>query len=320
MNDDLLQQIRQLADQEKFREIIGLIEQIPESERDREIVGSCVRALSNTGQFERAVEMSLQYRDRDGEDPLWHYRLGYAYFNQSRNEEAEAVLLRGKELARDNAQVTEWIDELLGWIAERKEILKRKEEAEVRRRAAFVPHKAGRPFFEGIDFDLFWNDSAYALKKYVGAPATDGMFAEAEKTLGYKLPESYKQMMRRHNGGIPRCKFFRLPCAARDEPDKIRISCIMGVDTAKQDSLCGELGSRLMIEEWGYPDIGVAICDCPSAGHDMIFLDYRRCGPEGEPEVVHIDEECNYEITYLAGDFESFVLGLGKEDDNVSEE
>lgn len=33
-----------------------------------------------------------------------------------------------------------------------------------------------------------------------------------------------------------------------------------------------------MIDEWEYPAIGVAICDCPSAGHDMVFLDYRDCG------------------------------------------
>jgi hypothetical protein len=47
-----------------------------------------------------------------------------------------------------------------------------------------------------------------------------------------------------------------------------------------------------------------------SAGHDMIFLDYSDCGPEGEPCVVHIDQESDYEITYLADDFASFVRGL----------
>jgi hypothetical protein len=169
-----------------------------------------------------------------------------------------------------------------------------------------------KSFFDGVDFDDLWDDCDYALKEYVGAPATDDMFAAAEKTLGYKLPESYKALMKRHNGGILQYGLFLLPFAAHGEPDEIYISSIMGVDAAKQYSLCGGLGSRCMIEEWGYPDIGVAVCDCPSAGRGVIFLDYRRCGSEGEPEVVHINQEFDYEITYLAGDFESFIHGLGK--------
>lgn len=59
--------------------------------------------------------------------------------------------------------------------------------------------------------------------------------------------------------------------------------------------------------------IGVAICDCPSAGHDMIFLDCRECGPQGEPKVVHIDQEYDYEITPLADSFEEFIRGLVNE-------
>jgi hypothetical protein len=39
--------------------------------------------------------------------------------------------------------------------------------------------------------------------------------------------------------------------------------------------LGGTFGSRFWIEEWGYADIGVYFADCPSAGHDMLCLDYR---------------------------------------------
>ena len=70
-----------------------------------------------------------------------------------------------------------------------------------------------------------------------------------------------------------------------------------------------------MIDDWEYPAIGVAICDCPSAGHDMIFLDYRECSPQGEPKIVHIDQECDYKITPLADNFEEFIRGLVNEDD-----
>ena len=46
----------------------------------------------------------------------------------------------------------------------------------------------------------------------------------------------------------------------------------------------------------------------------MIFLDYRECGPSGEPKVVHIDQEMDYEITFLADSFEEFIRGLVNED------
>ncbi len=69
-----------------------------------------------------------------------------------------------------------------------------------------------------------------------------------------------------------------------------------------------------MMEEWGYPAIGVYICDCPSAGHDMILLDYSKCGKAGEPEVVHIDQESKFKKTFLAKNFETFIRGLVSED------
>ena len=64
--------------------------------------------------------------------------------------------------------------------------------------------------------------------------------------------------------------------------DHVVITGIIGIGKEKTYSLCGELGSRFVIDEWEYHDIGVAIWDRPSAGHDMIFLDYRECGSQGD--------------------------------------
>ena len=45
----------------------------------------------------------------------------------------------------------------------------------------------------------------------------------------------------------------------------------------------------------------------------MVFLDYRACGPQGEPAVVHVDQENNYKISHLADSFEEFIRGLEHE-------
>jgi len=37
------------------------------------------------------------------------------------------------------------------------------------------------------------------------------------------------------------------------------------------------------------------------------MMDYRNCGGDGETEVIHVDQEDDYEITFLAQDFETFI-------------
>jgi len=164
-----------------------------------------------------------------------------------------------------------------------------------------------------FDFSDFWENSDYAKKEYVCEPLADDLITEIETDLGYKLPSSYIALMKSQNGGIP-----KNTCSPSTEPtswanDHIAITGIFGISRKKQWSLCGDLGSQFMIGEWGYPDIGIYICDCPSAGHDMVALDYRICGSAGEPRVVHVDQEDDYKITLLASNFEEFIRALKHE-------
>ena len=94
------------------------------------------------------------------------------------------------------------------------------------------------------------------------------------------------------------------------------VESIYGVDCSKPYSLCGSRGSRFWMEEWGYPEIGIAIGDTISGGHQMIFLDYSDCGPEGEPCVVSIDQESHYEISYVADNFADFIRSLAPAGDD----
>lgn len=166
------------------------------------------------------------------------------------------------------------------------------------------------PHFDDFDFSSFWMSHPYALKNYTDAPCTPEVVAAVEDALGYTLPSAYVALATRHNGGMPSRTAHRTPSRTSWAADHVAVSGIFSIGQHKDCSLSGRTGSRFFIDDWGYPPIGVYFADCPSAGHDMLCLDYRACGPHGEPAVVHVDQECGYAITPVAPDFESFIRGL----------
>ena len=168
-----------------------------------------------------------------------------------------------------------------------------------------------------FDLTSFWKDSDYARKTYVGAPITDEMIKSVQTELGYRLPKAYIELLRSQNGGIPLKTRHRTSRPTSWAKDHVAITGIYGLDRSKSSSLCGEFSSKFWMEEWEYPDIGIYFADCPSAGHDMLCLDYRECGVDGEPKVVHVDQERDYEVTPVADNFEAFIRGL--EDDSAFE-
>ena len=164
--------------------------------------------------------------------------------------------------------------------------------------------------FAGFDLSDFWEDSEYATQTYVDGPATAEMVALVEKELGYRLPAAYIALMRTQNGGTPTRTCHRTRERTTWAENHVAINAIYAIGKEPACSLLGAHGSRFWSEEWGYPQIGIYFADCPSAGHDMLCLDYRRCGPTGEPEVVHVDQEWDYRVTHVAANFEMFVRGL----------
>jgi len=152
--------------------------------------------------------------------------------------------------------------------------------------------------FEDFDFTDFWRNNDFA-------PFAEKELEEAEETLGYKLPKSYIDLMRIHNGGdLEKCCFPAEESHwAEDHADITDITSIGDLYELKEGS-----------EDWGYPDIGVYFGNTQTAGHVMIALDYRKCGKNGEPEIVSIDQEGDYDIIFLAKDFETFIRGLVSED------
>ena len=312
-------QLEQWNDEDEYTRCIQALNAIPEDWRNYRIAYAMARALENyaiIGDHDegtlkskgdkallRAIEVLESVREEGQDKAEWNMRMAYGYqYLYGQEEKAIPYAQRWAELDPEDENAPAVIRECKAEIRKRQRSRKKK--------AKFVP---GDTPFEGFDLTNFWDDNWYALKEYVSDPPSDELIASVEEELGYKLPAAYIWLMKQHNGGIPVNTCY--PC---DEPtswaeDHVAITGIFGIGREKSCSLCGELGSQFMIDEWEYPAIGVAICDCPSAGHDMIFLDYRACGPQGEPAVVHVDQENDYKITHLADSFEEFIRGLEHE-------
>jgi hypothetical protein len=143
-------------------------------------------------------------------------------------------------------------------------------------------------------------------------PADDALVRSIELELGVTLPEAYISLSRIHNGGILAKTAHPTSTPTSWAKGHVAVYSLAAIGRTAEFSLCGEVGSKFWVEEWGYPDIGVYFADCPSAGHDMLALDYSA---PGEPRVVHIDQETGYRITLVAPDFGTFLTGLVDEDE-----
>lgn len=319
MNQALIEQLNQWHEEDEHQRIVDSLLAIPEEERDYDAVSRLARAYNNLGLYEEALNQFEKIAEAGQRDPLWHYRVGFALYHLKRYEDA-AQALSTSDTLETGEQNTEL---LLRWSLQKAEKQQRQERRIAAKRKAALESRGSAAEVPFSNFSLvdFWDDSEYARKSYQSEPPTDELIASIEEELGYKLPSSYIALMKHRNGGIPKNTCFPTEDATSWAEDHIAITGILGIGRDKSYSLCGDLGSKFMIEDWGYPDIGVVICDCPSAGHDVVMLDYRACGRDGEPEVIHVDQEDDYEITFLAENFEAFISGLVSEEEyDTSEE
>ncbi|MEV7733887.1 SMI1/KNR4 family protein [Streptomyces sp. NPDC088921] len=143
---------------------------------------------------------------------------------------------------------------------------------------------------------------------YTGPPLSVDMISRAQQVLGLQLPSSYVAALSEKNGGVLKRRCYPTEFATSWAADHFEIRALLGIGGKWGiDSLAG-LGSADLIAEWGYPEIGVVICDMPSGGHDAVMLDYSEAGPDGEPSVAYIDEDRVPRT--VAGSFEEFLSRL----------
>lgn len=299
MRDDLLAQLDKWHEEDEFQEIVDAIMEIPAEDREYVLINHLGRAMNNLERYEEAIEQFITIEEEGKDDSLWHYRIGLAYYYLDQYDDASREFEISDQLDPGDEDTLEFLE----WIRS-KTTQKPVEESSV----------SNIQFFDtDFDFTDFWDDSEHALEQYVSDPPTDELITSVEEELVFVLPDFYINMMKVYNGGIPKNRCFPTGEVYNGAKGHITISGILGIGRERKNSLCGDSGSRFMIVNGGYPEIGVVICECPSES-SVVMLDYRSSGNDGEPEVVHVDKENNYKITRLAPNFETFVRGLVNEE------
>ena len=134
-------------------------------------------------------------------------------------------------------------------------------------------------------------------KEHIMDPLTDEIIKRTEGTIGYKLPQSYLELLRFQNGGAI-------------EDDDCWLTVIYGIG-ATEDTYNGlEEMFDNWINEGEYPNIGIPFGETQTAGHDMYFMDYRNLDAVGEPIIVHVENEGDLEdikISKVADNFKEFL-------------
>ncbi|MDN8591368.1 SMI1/KNR4 family protein [Paenibacillus sp. 11B] len=311
MNDELLERLEAWHEQDEYEEIVDAITQVPEEERDYILVNHLGRALNNMERYQEAVEQFLSVEEEGQNDPLWHYRIGLAYYYLEQYENAREAFEAADRLEPGDEDTQEFLE----WIRNKttEEPAKELEEESVETLHSVTEINIEAAPSIHPDSTSFWNDSHANVDQYVLSPPTDEQIEAVEEQLVFKLPTFYINMMKLHNGGVPYYRYFPVSQAGNDGKIYIEISNILGIGREKAHSLGGEAGSRVMIEQGGYPEIGVVLSECPSES-EVVMLDYRESGNAGEPEVVHVNKAEGYKITWLAPNVETFIRGLVNEE------
>ncbi|RSN27092.1 1,3-beta-glucan synthase regulator [Amycolatopsis sp. WAC 04169] len=150
---------------------------------------------------------------------------------------------------------------------------------------------------------------------FTGPAVDDALISKAEERLGYRLPSSYLDILRRMNGGLLRRRLCPTSFPTSWADDHFEVRSLLGIGGDHGIDSSGGHGSRDLISEWEYPDIGIVLFDMPSGGHDAVMLDYRDCGSGDEPAVVYIDED--RVPRRVARDFGEFLGLLGGQESDV---
>jgi len=106
----LLKKLNYWHEEDAYDKIIDRILEIPESDRDYDTISHLARAYNNMNYFEEAIEQLFIIKENGIDDPLWHHRLGYAYFYLGNYEDALIEFKIAHDLDENNQNIKSFLD------------------------------------------------------------------------------------------------------------------------------------------------------------------------------------------------------------------
>ena len=150
--------------------------------------------------------------------------------------------------------------------------------------------------FAGIDLSQLFDNGRKCRSRYEFPKITEEWIERAEKAIGYKISPAYRELLTYQNGG-----------EVRDDNDERWLTAIYGIGPKPNCDNSLESMFDNWKCDWEYPDIGIPFGETCSGGHDMYYMDYRSVDSNGEPRIVHIDNEGGNEITFVADNLVEFI-------------
>lgn len=169
MERKLLDQINLWHEQDQFSLIIEHIERIPVSERDYDLIGQLARVYNNDARYREAIQHLLSVQERGVNDPLWQYRLGYAYCHIASYEQALLAFERADELLPHDESTLEFLREIRPEADKMRQDRQRHEEELAAFEQSGIQNHL-RAASGTYDPATFWVQSDYAQENHVSEP------------------------------------------------------------------------------------------------------------------------------------------------------
>ena len=158
------------------------------------------------------------------------------------------------------------------------------------------------------DKDIWWEDAKVNPEKLENV-VTDDIIERVEKKFGHKLPSSYIELIKKHNGGRLIKNYFL------KGKYSFYLDAILGIPEVERNSINLEYETEVLkeeIQEWelqsaGYNDVIVFGED--DTGHAQYIFDYSDLNENGEPKIALFDTEIDQKIV-VANSFQELIENL----------